>query len=316
MKKLLRALGISGATVDTVLDTPDCRPGGSLRGRVRVDAGDAPVEVEHLALDLVARFEVEDHGGEHSADVEFHRIQVAGRTTLAAGSHELIPFELTLPWETPVTTVYGQHLRGMTLGLRTELSVAWAVDKGDLDPIAVHPLPAQERILDAFVRLGFHFKGADLEHGMLRGSAQTLPFYQEIEFYPPPYAAGVNEVELTFLAGPDTMDVILEADRRGGVFTGRSDAFGRLHVDYATAGEVDWAAEIGGWIRHTSAHRVSFAAPAGHGPDLGGYRGHDERHRGGAGLGGVAAGFAGGMVVAGGVVDEAGDLAAGDEDEG
>lgn len=56
---------------------------------------------------------------------------------------------------------------------------------GDLDEVAVHPLPAQERILEAFAWLGFRFARADIEHGGLYGVRQTLPLYQEIEFYPP-----------------------------------------------------------------------------------------------------------------------------------
>ena len=94
------------------------------------------------------------------------------------------------------------------------------MDKGDLDAVNVHPLPAQERILEAFGRLGFRFKGADLERGHLRGVHQTLPFYQEIEFYPAPqYASAINEVEVTFVANPHGVDVVLEFDKRGGLFT-------------------------------------------------------------------------------------------------
>ena len=78
-----------------------------------------------------------------------------------------------MPWETPITEVYGQHLHGMTMGLRTELEVARAVDKGDLDAVAVHPLPAQERILDALLRLGFRFSQADVERGRIHGVQQT-----------------------------------------------------------------------------------------------------------------------------------------------
>ena len=123
-----------------------------------------------------------------------------------------------MPWETPITEVYGQHLHGMTMGLRTELEVARAVDKGDLDAVAVHPLPAQERILDALVRLGFRFQQADVERGRIHGVQQTLPFYQEIEFYPAPqYAGAINQLELTFVATPQQLQVVLEIDKRGGL---------------------------------------------------------------------------------------------------
>ncbi|NEE54670.1 sporulation protein, partial [Streptomyces sp. SID8455] len=75
------------------------------------------------------------------------------------------PFGLEIPWETPVTMFAGQHLRGMDIGVTTELEIARALDSGDLDPINVHPLPAQQAILDAFGQLGFRFRSADMERG-------------------------------------------------------------------------------------------------------------------------------------------------------
>ena len=69
----------------------------------------------------------------------------------------------------------------MRLGVQTELALAGAMDKGDLDPLFVNPLPAQEHVLGALDRLGFRFKKADLERGTLRGS--QMPFFQEIEYY-------------------------------------------------------------------------------------------------------------------------------------
>ena len=96
--------------------------------------------------------------------------------------------------------------------------------------MAVHPLPAQERILSAFSNLGFHFRNADCEKGRIWGVNQQLPFYQEIEFYPSGHYAGlVGEVEVTFVAGPAGLEVILEADKRSGRHSS-TDAIGRFQV--------------------------------------------------------------------------------------
>ncbi len=46
-----------------------------------------------------------------------------------------------MPWETPITAVYGRPLQGMALGVGTELAVARAVDEGD--PVTSHLLPAR-----------------------------------------------------------------------------------------------------------------------------------------------------------------------------
>ena len=242
-KRLLQAMGVGGPSVETVLANPNCRPGGYLDGRVQVIGGEQAVDVEYVAIGLLTPVEVEVRDTEYSADQEFHRQRLTGSFKLDAGARHEIDFRFDVPWETPITEVYGQHLHGMTMGLITELEVARSVVGSDLDPVAVHPLPAQERILDALLRLGFRFSRADVERGRVHDIPQELPFYQEIEFHPPAtYASGIKQLELTFLATPRVLRVVLEADKG-------HDAFGRFDVDYATADQVDWAARLDGWLR-------------------------------------------------------------------
>jgi sporulation-control protein len=255
-RKLMQAMGVGGPSVDTVLNNPNCRPGGRLEGRVHVVGGDHPVNIEYVALGLVTRVEVESGDSEYETTREFHRQAVTGAFRLESGVRHDIPFVFDVPWETPITEMYGHRLAGMTMGLRTELEVERAVDKGDLDAVSVHPLAAQERILDALVRLGFRFTRADVEQGRLYGVHQTLPFYQEIEFHPAPqYARALNQLELTFVATPQHLQVVLEIDKRGGVFTEGRDAFGRFTVDYANAERTDWAAQLDAWLRQSSQRR-------------------------------------------------------------
>ena len=303
-KKMLGAFGVGGPKVDTVLSGPDTRPGAPLTGQVNLTGGSHDVEIEHITLGLVTRVEVEGGGGEYGATGEFHRSAVTGPLRLAEGQQVSLPFQLVMPWETPITHVYGQRLRGMTMGVRTEVSIARAVDKGDLDAVHVHPLPVQERILAAFAGLGFGFKNADLEYGQIHGVHQTLPFYQEIEYFPAPqYAHDINEVELTFVTNPHAVEVILEFDKRGGMFTGGHDSFGRYSVPHTDADTVDWGRQVDAWVRQAVDHRRSAGPAYG-----GGHHGHYRRR--GPGMGGVVAGVAGGLAagyVAGEVMDEAFD---------
>lgn len=341
-KKMLGAFGVGGPSVDTVLSNPSTRPGLMLGGQVNLTGGSHDVEIDHITVGLVTRVEIDGAEEEYDALVEFHRVQVAGGLHLREGQQLSLPFQVAMPWETPVTDLYGQHLHGMTMGLRTEVAIRGAIDKGDLDPVYVHPLPVQERILEAFGRLGFGFKGADLERGHISGLHQSLPFYQEIEYYAAAqYAHGVNEVELTFVANEHGVDVVLEFDKRGGLFTGGHDSYGRYHAAHADADRVDWAAQVDTWVRqaldgyqslHTG-HGHGYAPPAqgygapGYGHAAYGHPGghykeedHQERH-GGPGMGAVAAGvvggaalgFAGGMV-ADEVFDSFGDDEGGDEE--
>jgi sporulation-control protein len=299
-RKMLSAFGVGAPSVDTVLANPNTRPGLALDGQVNLTGGSQAADIEQITVALVTAVEVEHGDGEHHGAVEFHRMPVAGRLRLEPGQQQAVPFTLPVPWETPITDVFGQRLRGMTMGLRTEVAIARAVDKGDLDPVHVHPLPVQERILDAFARLGFRFTGADLEHGRIYGVHQTLPFYQEIEFYPPPqYAHGVSQVELTFIANPQTVDIVLEFDKRGGLFGGGHDTYGRYTVPHEGADQVDWASQVDSWVRQAL---DQYHGHGGHG----GHQGRHGRHRGG-GMGEMAAGAA--LGAAGGFV---GGMAAGE----
>ncbi|MFG3439328.1 sporulation protein [Nonomuraea sp. NPDC047897] len=229
-RKLMAAFG-AGVEVDTVLTGTTVRPGETLRGVVNFRGGGSDYKVEGIFIDLTAVVEVESGDNEYKTTYSFLRQQVAGTFQLAAGAQHGQPFEIPMPWETPVSAVAGHPLPGMKLGVATELALAGAIDKGDLDPLFVSPLPAQEHVLGALGRMGFHFKKADLERGTLYGS--TMPFFQEIEYF----AGGqwrryFNELELTFIAGPRQMDVILEADKRGGFLTSSHDTYNRFTVHY------------------------------------------------------------------------------------
>jgi sporulation-control protein len=322
----MHAFGAGGPSVDTVLERNDCRPGEVVRGEVRLRGGDRTVTIERVELGLVTRVEFEGGDHEQAGGVDFARLPLSGRFELAEHADQAIPFQFPVPWEAPVTALFGQALRGMAVGLRTEVAVAKAIDAGDLDPVAIHPLPAQELFLDAVARLGFTFRNADVEYGHLRGVPQQMPFYQEIEFFPAPqYSGRLNELEVTFVAGPHAVDVVLEVDKRGGLFSGGADTFHHLRIDYATAGQTDWAGYLDGWLQQllAGAHgygggHAAFGGHGSHGYGSQGHHGH-RHHRGGLGMGAVAGGAAAGLVggfVAGEVFDEVGDAVFGDDDDG
>ncbi|MEW1633101.1 sporulation protein [Streptomyces sp. NPDC093801] len=326
-RRLLGSIGAGGPVVDTVLDPVGAVPGGSLSGEVRLTGGRADFEIEHITLELVARVEDETGRGERDGAVVFERFTVGGGFRLHEGERRSVPFAVTLPWETPVTELHGRPL-GVVLGVRTELGVAGAKDKGDLDALAVRPLPVQEAVLEALGQLGFGFKPGDLEYGRIGGPGRQLSFYQEIELSPAPqYAHRVREIEVTFLAHPAGTDVVLEADGRGGLFSGSRDALARHTVRHDQVAHTDWNAEVDAWIRavvesHTarSASCGSYAH-GGHDPHKGDH-GHGGHHRPGPGTGtavaagaaGLAVGVVGGMVAAE-AVDEIGEFFEGDEDD-
>ncbi|MFE7758152.1 sporulation protein [Streptomyces sp. NPDC057418] len=318
-KKLLGSLGVGGPTVDTVLEGGPVQPGGTLRGQLHLLGGKADFDIEQITLELIARVEAEHDDGEAEGTVAFERFSLGGGFRLAEGERRSIPFAVTVPWETPVTELHGQPL-GVVLGLRTELAVAGGKDKGDLDPLTVRPLPAQEAVLEALGQLGFGFKSADLEYGHIGGTSQQLPFYQEVELTPAPqYAHAMREIEVTFLANPGGMEVVLEADKPGGLFSSGHDAVNRFTVSHQDVDQRDWNTEVESWVRQlASGHGAHTPHDYGHGEHHHG----DSHHRSGPGMGtvvaagaaGLAVGVVGGMVAAE-VVDEVGDFFEGDDEE-
>ncbi|MGW5054576.1 sporulation protein [Actinokineospora sp. NPDC004072] len=334
-KRMLSAFGVGGPTVDTVLDSPTAMPGQTVTGRVSIQGGSAEAAIDQIVLSLVTRAEAEHGGHEARGVAEFHRVVVQQGVRVAPNQRLDIPFQLPLPWETPITAVGPSQLPGMTVGVRTELVIAAAPDKGDLDPLIITPLPSQNRVLDAFGQLGFTFRAADVEVGRIHGIPQQLGFYQEIEFFPPAQAAGrINEVELTFVATPGGLWVVLEADRRRGFLQPGGDAFGRFHVSHAEAETADWPALIGGWLNEVADRGPAFGGAnpafnpafggqpgyghpgqAGYGQPGYGHHGHHGHERRGPGMGGVIAGAAAGAI--GGMIigDMIGDaFEGGDED--
>ncbi|MFS8105155.1 sporulation protein, partial [Lentzea alba] len=159
-------------------------------------------------------------------------------------------------------------------------------------------------------------------------------FYQEIEFFPPAQFAGqVSQVELTFVANPHELYVILEADKRGGMFSSGGDAFGHFRVSHQEAQGTDWASAINGWLAQIAQRghanpafggghaNPAFGGQPGYGHSQPGYghHGHDQHghhgHRSGPGIGGMvaagAAGVVGGMII-GEMMDDAFEDGGGD----
>ncbi|SFR28794.1 sporulation-control protein [Lentzea waywayandensis] len=255
-KRMMRAFGVGGPTVDTVLTNPNVRPGEVLSGEVRIAGGDHPAEIDHVTLALLTRVEVESGDNEYNTNMEFHKFSVGQRILVQPHQNLSLPFQVPVPFECPINVVGGQQLHGMQLGLRTELEVRGAVDPGDLDPIWVHPLQSQDAVLQAFGHMGFRFTKADNERGRIHGVPQQLPFYQEIEFYPPPqFASRVKQVELTFVTTPGELHVILEADKRAGLLRAGGDAYGRFAVSHQQAVGTDWTATINQWMSQVSGSR-------------------------------------------------------------
>jgi sporulation-control protein len=266
-QKVLASFGSGGAKVDAQLLDRSVRPGGMLHGEVLLHGGQVDQEVESLSVTLLARVETAANGkAPELVDLPFQTIQLAGREVVRAGAQITVPFEVQLPWETPITTVFGKYLTGMAVGLQTNLNLAGSmVDPQDVDAVAIEPVPAQHRLLDAFSRLGFQFSRASLEKNRVDGVDQQLPFFQEIHFTPSPAFGKVfNDLAVTFLARPQDVQVVLDVTKRvrvakGGGLGARGQSFlGMFVVEYAALGRTNWEPQLEGWLREVAKPRGIF----------------------------------------------------------
>jgi sporulation-control protein len=266
-QKVLASFGQGGAKVDAVLLDRSVQPGGPLRGQVMLVGGQVDQEVEGLGVTLLSRVEQsDDRGAVTLVDLPFQNVNLASNAVVRAGQQLTVPFEIQLPWETPITTVLGKHLTGMAVGLQTNLNLSGSVvDPQDIDAVAIEPIPAQHRILDALSRLGFTFRTAALEKSKIIGLDQQLPFYQEVRFGPSPAFAQIfNELAVTFLAKSSNMQVVLDVDKRVRVSKGSGlgpegrSFVGAFPVDYARLGATNWEQQIEGWLREVARPRAIF----------------------------------------------------------
>ncbi|MBC3191603.1 sporulation protein [Pseudonocardia sp. C8] len=254
-KKLKARFG-GGTTVDTAVHTPVTQPGGFLDGVVEIVGGDVEQRIKYLALRLEVEVEVERDDREHRSTTSFAEQRVADRFELHPGERRSVPFRFEVPLQSPFNVVHGRDLPGVRLGLRTELDIAGSLDRGDLDPVRVEPIPPQQRLLAAFEQAGCHFLRADVEQGHIPGA--QFGFYQEIEFAPPRDLRGLKEVEVSFLAGPHAIDVLIQGDRRGGFLDAGGDRVARLTIPYDQLDRHDWASEMRGHLGELARRRGLF----------------------------------------------------------
>ena len=233
----LKAIFGAGVTVDSVLTDPNVTPGGTLDGEVTFTGGESDQKVEGITIQFTALVEQDDKGEDDTATFDFHRAQVSGPFQLAKGSTHSVAFSVPVPLETPISAVAGRPLPTMKLGVYTELALDKAFDKGDLDPLVVEPLPVQAAVLAAMESLGFVLQLADLEAGTIPGS--HMPFYQEIEYWPGgEFKDRFKEVELTFVAGRTSTDVLLQANDKGGLLSPAYDTYQRFTVQNEEPGDL------------------------------------------------------------------------------
>ena len=252
-KRLLSSVGIGAATVDTRLEKTEFTPGEEVRGVVEIKGGSTAQEIEGINVFVQTLYKRES--GDHTVTDTgtIGQVQVSGRTTAEEGTHQEIPFDFRLPYDTPLTV-------GRTrVWIGTSLDVRSAFDPSDEDTITVRPGPAAAAVLAALERLGFRLREAENEE-LSYHLRRNLPFGQEFEFVATggEFWGKLDELEAVMFPDDLGVDVALQVDRRArGLGSLLSEAAGmdesraavKIANDDAIKGPAHVAEKLGAVIR-------------------------------------------------------------------
>ncbi len=195
--KMMAAVGIGAARVDTRLSRPEARVGERLSGVVAVQGGRVEQRIERVNLGLATRYRSDDSAVTHTL---FSQPVVPG-FTIRPGETREFPFELPVPHGTPLS------LPGSEVWLVTDADVVGAADPGDTDGVWIRPSEDMETVIQAAQDLGFRLQRSETEYRF--GSV-----VQELSFRPPAEQYRLTELELAFFPAPGGLDLLLEIDRR------------------------------------------------------------------------------------------------------
>ncbi|MGH3803652.1 MAG: sporulation protein, partial [Pseudonocardiaceae bacterium] len=146
-----------------------------------------------------------------SRTVPFGHTMVGQDLRLNAGSRHVVPFAIEVPWITPINTLKGRRLAGVSLGVYTGMRMGGTFTESDSDPLEAGPLPIQEQVLKALERLRFVPGATDLEDIRLP-PAQTW-FLQRLKYGPSEeYAKHFRQLKVAFVTDPQAVNVQLSTD--------------------------------------------------------------------------------------------------------
>ncbi|HEX3732051.1 MAG TPA: sporulation protein [Mycobacteriales bacterium] len=228
----------AGVEVDTILTDPVAMPGSALVGEIHFRGGKADYTVQSLNVEYLAIID-RDSGNPHAPlTIPFGRVEIARDVELRADTRQVVPFSIEVPWGTPINSVAGRRLRGVSLGIYTGMRMGGTFNKSDSDPLEVAPLPVQEQVLKALEHRRLVLGNTDLED--IRLPPAETSFLQKIKFaLNEKLTHKFQELKVSFIADPKAVTVIMELDN------GRAN---QLVVGHNQLSSVDLDTAIGGQL--------------------------------------------------------------------
>ncbi|MCL2919033.1 sporulation protein [Shewanella litorisediminis] len=214
-KKILAAVGIGSAKVDTRLHQSQLLPGQTFSATIVVQGGDVAQKIDGIDLALMTKAKVSTDNGDYFKNHCLARWRVAERFEIQPGEVREIPFSGQLHPETPFTALPVRNNQ-CRVWLQTGADIDSAIDPTDADVIDILPTPLLGHVLNAMQELGFALTKADVEQGYLSapGFRSRSGCYQELEFHPRSFGfSSLREVEISLVCDATETHLLIELDR-------------------------------------------------------------------------------------------------------
>ncbi|QYJ74612.1 sporulation protein [Shewanella sp. FJAT-52076] len=235
-KKILAAVGIGSAKVDTRLHQSQLLPGQTFSATIVVKGGDVAQKIDGIDLALMTKAKVSTDNGDYFKNHCLARWRVAEPFEIQPGEVREIPFSGQLHPETPFTALPVRNNQ-CHVWLQTGADIDSAIDPSDADVIDILPTPLLGHVLNAMQELGFALTKADVEQGYLSapGFRSRSGCYQELEFHPRSFGfSSLREVEISLVCDASETHLLIELDRAF-----RGDGYRTFSIaNNASAGEV------------------------------------------------------------------------------
>lgn len=235
LNKILSSFGVQGIHIDTILKTSSLQPGQLLTGEIHFKGATTNKSINGLSLQLMTKVEVESEDHEYTQNLCIAHWNISAAFELIAHQAHIIPFQIQLPYETPITALKCARNRSQ-VWLHTHLDVDWGIDAQDQDGLQIKPTFIMQNFLNAMQHCGFILAHADVEKGQLNGQGfrSTIGCYQELEFVPQGMFNSINEVEVSFVAQEHHTHVLIEIDRKF-----RGDGFRSMTIPHDAHGSTN-----------------------------------------------------------------------------
>ncbi|EIT83697.1 SpoOM family protein [Fictibacillus macauensis ZFHKF-1] len=215
LNKMLASVGIGAAKVDTLLEKEQYMPGEMIAGKVMIYGGKVAQPIEGISLFLMCNYirEVDDH--KHHVKAVLAEFEVAGSHTIASEETKEIAFSFRLPYNLPYSIGQTQ------IWLQTGATIKNALDPQDKDYLAIHPDRPIQNVMEAIEGLQFSLRKATCQERK-HPRRYPLPFQQEFEYIPTGgmYLNRLDELEVIFQYNGQSLDLMLQIDRKGFGFSG------------------------------------------------------------------------------------------------